>query len=70
MWWLIVGIVCGVGVGFIVRDRTRSPRVVSAPVVDEPALLQDSEAEIRALLDALLLSRLHLAHDVSLSGAA
>ena len=53
MWWLIVGIVCGVGVGFIVRDRTRSPRVVSAPVVDEPALLQDSEAEIRGLLDAL-----------------
>jgi two-component system sensor histidine kinase SenX3 len=52
MWWLIVGIVCGIGVGFIVRDRTRSPRVVSAPVVEEPALLQDSEAEIRVLLDA------------------
>ena len=52
MWWLVVGIVCGVGVGFIVRDRTRSPRVVSAPVVEEAALLQDSEAEIRVLLDA------------------
>ena len=52
MWWLVVGIVCGIGVGFIVRDRTRSPRVVSAPVVEEPAILQDSEAEIRVLLDA------------------
>ena len=53
MWWLIVGIVCGVGVGFIVRDRTRSPRVVSAPVVDEPVSVPDSEAEIKVLLDAL-----------------
>ncbi|MEY3557908.1 MAG: hypothetical protein RL374_614 [Actinomycetota bacterium] len=53
MWWLIVGIVCGTGVGFVVRDRTHTPRVVSAPVVDEPASSEDSEAEIRVLLDAL-----------------
>ena len=53
MWWLIVGIVCGIGVGFVVRDRTRTPQIVSVPVVAEPVSDPDSEAEIRGLLDAL-----------------
>ena len=53
MWWLIVGLVCGIGVGFVVRDRTRTPQIVSVPVVAEPVWDPDSEAEIRGLLDAL-----------------
>ena len=53
MWWLIVGLVCGIGVGFVVRDRTRTPQIVSVPVVAEPVSDSDSEAEIRGLLDAL-----------------
>lgn len=53
MWWLIVGIVCGTGAGFFIRDRTRSPQMISAPVVAEPELVPDSEAEIRGLLDTL-----------------
>ena len=39
--------------GFVVRDRTRRPRVASTPVVNEPELSEGSEAEIRVLLDAL-----------------
>jgi len=53
MWWLIVGIVCGIGVGFVVRDRTRTSQIISTPVVAEPVLVPDSDAEIRGLLDAL-----------------
>ncbi len=53
MWLLIVGVVCGIFVGFVVRDRTRRPRVASTPVVNEPELSEGSEAEIRVLLDAL-----------------
>ena len=53
MWWLIVGVVCGVGAGFFIRDRTRRPQMISAPVDPETALVPDSEAEIRILLDAL-----------------
>jgi len=53
MWLLIVGVVCGIFVGFVVRDRTRRPRVASTPVVNEPELAEGSEAEIRVLLDAL-----------------
>jgi len=53
MWLLIVGVVCGIFVGFVVRDRTRRPRVASTPVVNEPELSDGSEAEIRVLLDAL-----------------
>jgi len=53
MWLVIVGIVCGIGVGFVVRDRTRTPQIVSVPVVVEPVSGPDSEAEIRGLLDAL-----------------
>lgn len=39
--------------GFVVRDRTRRPRVAFTPVVNEPELSEGSEAEIRVLLDAL-----------------
>ncbi len=53
MWLLIVGIVCGVGAGFLIRDRTRSPHIVSSPDVAESVLVPDSESEIRVLLDAL-----------------
>ena len=53
MWLVIVGTVCGIGVGFVVRDRTRTPQIVSVPVVVEPVSGPDSEAEIRGLLDAL-----------------
>ena len=53
MWWLIVGIVCGIGAGFFIRDRTRTPQIISTSVVAEPELVPDSEAEIRGLLDAL-----------------
>jgi len=53
MWLLIVGVVCGIFVGFVVRDRTRRPRVASTPVVNEPELSEGSEDEIRVLLDAL-----------------
>ena len=53
MWWLIVGIVCGVGVGFLIRDRTRPVRTVSAPDVPEIGVVSDSETEIKVLLDAL-----------------
>ena len=45
MWWLIVGIVCGIGAGFFIRDRTRTPQIVSVPVVAEPVSDSDSEAE-------------------------
>lgn len=53
MWLLVAGVVSGIGVGFIVRDRTRTPHTVSASVVVEPSLVPDSEVEIRVLLDAL-----------------
>ncbi len=53
MWWLFVGIVCGIGTGFFIRDHTRTPHIASTPVVAEPELVPDSEAEIRVLLDAL-----------------
>ena len=53
MWWLIVGVVCGVGAGFYIRDRTRKPHILVAPTLDEPVSVPDSEAEIKVLLDAL-----------------
>lgn len=53
MWWLVVGVVCGLGAGFFIRDRTRKPQNISDPVVVEPEVTADSEAEIRVLLDAL-----------------
>jgi two-component system sensor histidine kinase SenX3 len=53
MWLLIVGIILGLGAGFFIRDRTRSPRIVTVPVVAEPVVGPDPEAEIKVLLDAL-----------------
>lgn len=53
MWWLIVGIVCGITVGFFIRGRTRTPRMSHVSVVTEQEVLPDSEAEIGVLLDAL-----------------
>lgn len=53
MWWLFVGIVCGIGAGFFLRDHTRTPQITLTPVVAEPGLVPDSEAEIRGLLDTL-----------------
>ena len=53
MWLLIVGVVCGVGAGFFIRDRTQRPRMISAPVVADPELMPDSEDGVRLLLDAL-----------------
>ncbi|CAB5046658.1 MAG: two-component sensor histidine kinase [Actinobacteria bacterium] len=53
MWLLIAGVILGVGVGFIVRDRTRVAQKVTPAVVTEDAPVIDSEAEIRILLDAL-----------------
>ena len=53
MWLLVIGVVCGLGAGFFIRDRTRKPQNVSDSVVAEPEVAPDSEAEIRVLLDAL-----------------
>jgi two-component system sensor histidine kinase SenX3 len=53
MWWLIVGIVCGIAVGFFIRDRTRTPQISLVPAVTEQEAPPDSEAEIKVLLDAL-----------------
>ena len=55
MWWLIVGIVSGIAVGFFIRDRTRTPQISHVPVVaaEEVVPDSDSEEEIKVLLDAL-----------------
>jgi len=53
MWWLIVGLVGGAGVGFLIRDRTRPVRPVTASDVPEIGVVSDSETEIKVLLDAL-----------------
>lgn len=53
MWWLLIGIICGIGVGIVIRDRTRKPQVSQALIDNEIAEITDSEAEIRVLLDTL-----------------
>ena len=49
MWLLIVGVVCGVGAGFFIRDRTRKPQIAPAAAVAEQELPPNSEAEIKVL---------------------
>jgi two-component system sensor histidine kinase SenX3 len=63
MWLLVVGVVCGLGAGFFIRDRTRKPQNVSGPVVAEPEVAPDPEAEIRVLLDALPMGVVVLLND-------